>query len=138
LAALSRRDVRARSASHAPYVPPSSPLETTLVGLFEDMLGAEQVGVNDNFFDLGGNSLVATQLISRLREVFGVDLSLRVLFEAPTVAELSVEVVRAQAGEVDADELAAALAELEALSPEDLEAQLAGEAEPQASEGRVS
>ncbi|MEM9293426.1 MAG: beta-ketoacyl synthase N-terminal-like domain-containing protein [Acidobacteriota bacterium] len=102
----------ARGRVRTAYVAPRNELEEELVELFSDMLGADRVGIHDNFFDLGGNSLVATQLISRLREDFEVELPLRALFEAPTVAQLSVTVVQAQAEQVDEEELARALAEL--------------------------
>lgn len=129
LADLGRRGERARSASHAPYVAPRSALEATLASLFEDMLGAGHVGIHDNFFDLGGNSLVATQLISRLRQSFRVEVALRSLFEAPTVAELALSIVRLQAASIDERELEAALAELAGLSPEEIERQLLEENE---------
>ena len=116
-----------RRGARAPYVGPRTALEATVRDLFQDMLGVEQVGIHDNFFDLGGNSLVATQLISRLREVFEVEITLRALFEAPTVAELGVAVVREQAAQVAEDDLAAALAELSQLSPEELRRRLAEE-----------
>ncbi len=114
-----------RRTERTPYVAPRTGLETTVRDLFQDMLGVEQVGIHDNFFDLGGNSLVATQLISRLREVFEVEVTLRALFESPTVAELGVVIVREQASQVDEDELSAALAELSQLSPEELRRRLA-------------
>ena len=125
--ALLRSGGKDRVGVHAPYEAPRNDLERTLARLFQDMLGEEQVGIHDNFFDLGGNSLVATQLITRLREELEVEIALRALFEAPTVAQLAVVVVEEQADMVDEDELSSALAELEGLSEEELLEQLAME-----------
>jgi ubiquinone/menaquinone biosynthesis C-methylase UbiE/acyl carrier protein len=68
---------------------PRSPVETTLAGLWSELLGLPRVGIHDNFFELGGHSLLATQLTSRVRDVLGIELPLRHLFEAPTVAQLA-------------------------------------------------
>ena len=127
--ALLGREGGPRAATRAPYVAPRTRLESQLAELYQDMLGAGHVGIHDNFFDLGGNSLVATQLLSRLRELFEVEIALRALFEAPTVAELGVVIVREQASRVDEDELAAALRELQQMSREELLARLASDAE---------
>jgi len=71
------------------YVAPRTPAEEILAGVWSRVLGVERVSAHDSFFDLGGHSLIVTQLASRVREAFGVELSLRDVFEAPTLAELA-------------------------------------------------
>ncbi|WP_341529459.1 amino acid adenylation domain-containing protein [Nostoc sp. UHCC 0302] len=71
------------------YVAPRSQLEELLAEIWAKVLVKEQVGVHDNFFELGGHSLLATQLISRIRDTFQIDVTVRNLFEAPTVEQLA-------------------------------------------------
>jgi amino acid adenylation domain-containing protein len=74
------------------YVAPRTPTEEVLAGIWAQTLGSERAGVTESFFELGGHSLLATRVISRVRQVFGVEVPLRALFEGPTVAELAERV----------------------------------------------
>ena len=71
------------------YRVPESPIEEQLVEIWRDVLGVERIGTADDFFDLGGHSLLATQLVSRVRQTFGAEASVRLLFENPTIKELA-------------------------------------------------
>jgi len=71
------------------FVRARTPIENTIAKIWTDILGVAETGVEQNFFEIGGNSLLATQVISRTREAFLVDLPLRSLFEYPTVGKLA-------------------------------------------------
>jgi len=70
-------------------VPPRTPLEETLAGIWRELLGVERVGVRDSFFDLGGHSLLAVRLMARIRRQSGSDLPLAALFAGPTIERLA-------------------------------------------------
>jgi acyl transferase domain-containing protein/SAM-dependent methyltransferase len=72
------------------YAPPTNDLEQKLVEVYQEFLGIEQIGIDDSFFALGGDSLTGTVLISQLRTIFQIDLPVRLLFEAPTIAEFAL------------------------------------------------
>ncbi len=72
------------------YVAPCNDAEAALADIWTDILGVDLVGVYDNFFELGGHSLLVNKTIARMREAFEIELPLRALFEAPTIAECAV------------------------------------------------
>jgi len=74
------------------FVAPRNPIEERLAAILAPLLGLDKVSMEDNFFLLGGHSLLGTQLIARVRDAFGIELTLRTLFDAPTVARLSAQV----------------------------------------------
>src|SRR5690606_16230413 len=71
---------------------PSTPVEEIVANVFADVLGADRVGVDDDFFALGGNSLIATQVAARIGQALETRVPVRMLFEAPTVAALAARV----------------------------------------------
>jgi len=90
-----KRDLRALPAPEAAdqdaevYVAPRTPVEETLAAILAELLKRERVGVESNLFEMGGHSLMVMQLIGRIREAFGVDLTVQNVFETPTVAGLA-------------------------------------------------
>ena len=80
------------------YVEPETDLQTTITKVWEELLGIEGIGIHDDFFDLGGHSLLLTQLVSRVRKKVDAEISLRKLFEKRTVAGIAEEVDVARAG----------------------------------------
>ncbi|MFQ6144310.1 amino acid adenylation domain-containing protein [Streptomyces seoulensis] len=96
------------------HLAPRDPAEEAVAAIFTEILGLERIGVHDDFFALGGHSLLATRVLARLRETFAVELPLRLLFEATTVARLSEAVTEAVEAEITAlsdHEVAGLLAE---------------------------
>ena len=106
-----------RPGAEDSYAAPRTPIEKVLTGIWCEILGLKEVGIHDNFFDLGGHSLMATQVISRLRKVFEIEIPLRTLFESPTIAGLAMQISKSQYGITDLDELALLLDELEGYAP---------------------
>jgi amino acid adenylation domain-containing protein len=84
----------ATPTSGSSYVAPRTPLEESLVAIWQEVLKIERVGVKDNFFDLGGHSLLMMQVVSRVERVLGIAMPVRSFFEFPTIAALAAEIER--------------------------------------------
>jgi acyl carrier protein len=99
---------------------PKRPVEQRLAAMVGKLLGLDEIGVDDNFFMLGGYSLLGTRLIGRVRDAFGVELTLQAFFEAPTIAELAAQIEQLL------------MAKVEAMSDEEAEQTLALLSQPNA------
>jgi acyl carrier protein len=117
----------ARQSAASTYVAPRTPVEEELCEMWRELLGVDRVGINDNFFDLGGHSLLLTQLATRIRAAFQVEMPLRSLFDATTVESMVVCIAEQQLEHVDEADLSDLIQELEAISPEEARALLAVE-----------
>jgi acyl transferase domain-containing protein len=111
------------------YVEPRNEVEQTVAAVFREFLGFERVGVNDDLFELGGDSLMATRLVSRVQQLFRVDVALGRFFEHPTVAGVALLVAEQQLELVDEGTLAGLMGDLGRLSEEEMRSML--EAEPE-------
>ena len=117
------RPTHARPNLMVPYVSPRNDVEREIVDLWQRFLGIAEIGIHDNFFLLGGHSLLGTRLISRLRDTFDIDIPLRRLFDAPTVAGLA-EMVAGRQREREEQETRRLLARLETLDEREVEEEL--------------
>jgi acyl carrier protein len=96
---------------------PETPIEKELAAVWQRVLKVEQIGIHQNFFDLGGHSLMATQIITQIRDVFHIELPLRTLFTGDfTIAGLVRIITERQLQQIDQTELAGLLTQLEGLS----------------------
>ena len=96
----------ARPELDTPHVTPHTAIERELWRIWTEVLGLGQIGVHDNFFDLGGDSLTATRVVSQVIKAFQLDLPVKSLFDSPTVAEMAIVVAQNQAKKVGQEELA--------------------------------
>ena len=76
------------------YEPPRTPVEDLLAGIWSEVLHLERIGIRDNFFDLGGQSLLGVQIATRLRKQLNLDISLQEIFDNPTIASLALVILR--------------------------------------------
>jgi acyl-coenzyme A synthetase/AMP-(fatty) acid ligase/acyl carrier protein len=98
------------------YAAPRSPTEEQLAEIWSQVLSLDRVGVHDNFFDLGGHSLAATRVVSRVIKQFQLEVPLQSLFQSPTVAEMAAVIAEHQGKKLDKKELNRILTEVESLS----------------------
>jgi len=110
-----------RGDGEAEYLAPRTPVETVVAGIWTEVLGMERVGVNENFFELGGHSLLATQVVSRIRDLFGVEVPVRAIFEAPSVAELSEKIIENPGTRSQVEKAAELMLNLVRLSDDEVE-----------------
>jgi len=110
------------------WVAPATPLEELLTRVAAEVLGADRVGLRDNFFALGGHSLLATQLVSRLSQQHGIPVTLQMVFDAADLGGLADRIVEAELATADDGLLDEAMREMEGLSPREIQELLGGEA----------
>jgi len=105
------------------YTEPATDLEIMLANFFAELLKLTKVGVNENFFMLGGDSLLGTQLISRINSSLTIELPISSVFHAPTISELSLEILQQQTKQMDSESILDLLSKIENLSDDDIEKQ---------------
>jgi len=111
--------VRPDLSSH--FSKPANETEHRLVQIWEEVLDVHPIGVHDDFFDLGGHSLAATRVVSRVITEFQLEIPLQSLFQTPTIADMATVISAHQGKALDDHGLAAVLDELESMSDEDVE-----------------
>ncbi|MDJ0533257.1 MAG: AMP-binding protein [Xenococcaceae cyanobacterium MO_207.B15] len=111
--------------ARAEYVAPRTGIEADLASIWAAVLDIERIGIHDNFFQLGGDSILAAQIVNRVRENMGVELSFLIFFQQPTLASMAIKITEAQAQNLESDSVEKMLAELETLS--DAEAEILSE-----------
>ena len=109
---------RCRPNLDTPFIAPRTPVETELAQIWAKVLSVEQVGIHDRFFDVGGHSLSATQVVSQVIKQFQIEVPLQSLFESPTVAEMAAVITEHQTRKIAKPELERILVELEFISEE--------------------
>ncbi|HKF02991.1 MAG TPA: phosphopantetheine-binding protein, partial [Candidatus Sulfotelmatobacter sp.] len=97
------------------FVVPRTPVEKLMADIWSDLLKLERVGIRDNFFEIGGHSLIATQFVSRIRRELNLEIPLRAIFEMPTIESLAFHLLEQQAKAAHTDEVVGLLAELDSL-----------------------
>ncbi|MBE9029059.1 AMP-binding protein [filamentous cyanobacterium LEGE 11480] len=119
LAAKLGLDASDPTAERTTYVAPRTSVELMLVDIWSKVLAVEQIGIHDNFFQLGGDSILVTQIINRVRNELKVELPFLIFFQQPTIANMALRVTQLQAEIVDTKEIAQLLERIDSLSDEE-------------------
>ena len=109
------------------FSPPRNPTEEAVAKIWAEVLNQKRVSIDANFFDLGGHSLSATKLVSRVGEILNVELSLKSFFTDGLTVEGLAKVIEQKQAEQAGNDVAVLLSELDSLSDEEVKAQLASE-----------
>lgn len=114
---VDRGALTAMAACTAPtgesYVAPRTPMEQALTEIWTEVLGIDKIGTHDDFFDLGGHSLMAIRVVSRIHQALGLELSVQILFNHPTIHALAEQIFEREIALLGENELADMLLELE-------------------------
>ena len=102
------------------YVAPQTALQEVLLTVWAGILHIERIGIQDNLFELGGDSILATQIISRLRDMFRMDLPASILFDAPTIEDLAHYMIANEKRPGLAEKTAGLLKQIEGMSEEEV------------------
>jgi hypothetical protein len=120
----------APQVAQKPYVAPQNAVQEVLQLIWQEVLELENIGVHDNFFQLGGHSLLVTMLIAKTREIFQTGVSLRSIFDAPTIAELAEWLLQDVEQHPKIEKTAQLYLQLSRLSEEEAEAMLTQKQKP--------
>jgi len=122
-AALPRPDYQ-HLEREAIYVAPRTPLEAGITDIWQSLLRVDKIGVQDNFFNIGGHSLLAAQVVNKLREVYKVDLPVLAIFKTPTISDLAEKIEAMRQADVDAERLAQLVSKIKQFSDDEIKALL--------------
>lgn len=109
-----------RPQMQQPYAPPRSAVERVMVDIWKDILGIAEIGIHDSFFDLGGHSLSATRVVTRIREIFQLDFPLRLIFQSSTIEELAHALQESEMVPGKIEKIASLLEKVRAMSDDEL------------------
>ena len=125
-----------RPELETPYIAPRTPVEEQLTSFWSEILGIDQVGIHDNFFDLGGHSMAASRVVSRVIRTFQLELPIKAMFNSPTVAEMAKIIALNETKKAGQEALARMLSEVESMSEGQAQKSLAEETAATTTEGK--